>query len=59
MLLEATGPTDPAAEEVPDEDPADERPRLVMPTSLIVRASCGPVPVTRSPRGRSQTPSKA
>ncbi|TDO44322.1 LacI family transcriptional regulator [Kribbella sp. VKM Ac-2527] len=29
--------------------------RLSMPTSLIVRASCGPVPVTRSRRGRSQT----
>ena len=63
LLLDAIGPSDPAADELPDdEEPAGERPRLVMPTSLIVRASCGPVPVTRSPRGRSQptkTPSKA
>ncbi|MFC5267527.1 LacI family DNA-binding transcriptional regulator [Kribbella qitaiheensis] len=29
--------------------------RLSMPTSLIVRSSCGPVPVTRIRRGRSQT----
>jgi LacI family transcriptional regulator len=58
MLLAAIGPND----EEPDTGEADddvesstELPRLVMPTSLIVRASCGPVPVTRSPRGRTQT----
>jgi LacI family transcriptional regulator len=53
MLLSAIGPND--EEPVELEPPATDLPRLVMPTSLIVRASCGPVPVTRSPRGRSQT----
>lgn len=59
MLLSAIGPNDtdhePGEEAAELEPPAAELPRLVMPTSLIVRASCGPVPVTRSPRGRSQT----
>jgi LacI family transcriptional regulator len=59
MLLAAIGPADPLPDDAPEEEPVADRPRLVMPTSLIVRASCGPAPVTRSPRGRSQTTSKA
>jgi LacI family transcriptional regulator len=57
LLLSEIGPTvDEPGDEVPEVvEPPAELPRLVMPTSLIVRASCGPVPVTRSPRGRSQT----
>ncbi|MFI6826632.1 LacI family DNA-binding transcriptional regulator [Kribbella sp. NPDC050241] len=51
-----TNDDDPGTEaKPPGEKPTADLPRLVMPTSLIVRASCGPVPVTRSRRGRSQT----
>jgi LacI family transcriptional regulator len=32
--------------------------QVCLPTNMIVRASCGPVPVTRERRGRSQTATK-
>ena len=44
-----------AGDERADHEPAEEAAgpvRLEVPTNLIVRASCGPVPVTRERRGR-------
>jgi LacI family transcriptional regulator len=67
LLLDAIGGPDYA----PDGDDAGgddadgtqqvpvELSRLVMPTSLIVRSSCGPVPVTRPSHSKSEQPTKA
>jgi LacI family transcriptional regulator len=42
----------------PATSPDSEPTRLCMPTNLIVRASCGPAPVTRDRRGPTQATAK-
>jgi LacI family transcriptional regulator len=69
LLLDAIGGDDTPGDDAPggsnpgDEEPEHhapaEPPRLTMPTSLIVRSSCGPVPVDRPRRSRSESPTKA
>jgi LacI family transcriptional regulator len=57
---DAAGKTDEPDRDRRDAAPANPSPvQLSMPTSLIVRASCGPVPVTRDRPGRSQAAAKA
>jgi len=56
LLLDAIGNNDDQSDSEQDSQHVSPDPvRLIMPTSLIVRSSCGPVPVTRTRRGRSQT----
>jgi LacI family transcriptional regulator len=53
LLLEAIREGDEAIADPSDATAGGAAPmRLTMPTNLIVRASCGPAPVTRERRGR-------